>query len=183
MDADHPALLEALEAADDVVPLFVIDPALLGPSGAPRLAQLLGCLEALRNAIGGALVLRSGDPVVEVPRLAAEVGADHVFVTEDFGPYGRVRDERVAAALDGDGRSTRDPKPRGRGAQGKRFDPEGDYVRRWVRELAGIPGAAVHEPWALGGGQGGLFSEYPPPLVDHASERAEALARYGALRS
>ena len=32
-------------------------------------------------------------------------------------------------------------------SQGQRFDPDGDYVRRWVPELRGIAGAAVHEPW------------------------------------
>ena len=31
--------------------------------------------------------------------------------------------------------------------QGKKFDPQGDYVRRWVPELAHLPGAAAHEPW------------------------------------
>jgi deoxyribodipyrimidine photo-lyase len=66
-------------------------------------------------------------------------------------------------------------------AQGKRFDPDGDYVRRFVPELAAIAGAAVHEPWTLDG-QGGLFGDYPPPIVDHTEERAEALARYEALR-
>jgi len=33
--------------------------------------------------------------------------------------------------------------------QAKRFDPRGDYVRRYVHELAGIDGPAVHEPWSL----------------------------------
>ena len=33
--------------------------------------------------------------------------------------------------------------------QAARFDPHGDYVRRHVPELAGLPGAAVHRPWLL----------------------------------
>jgi deoxyribodipyrimidine photo-lyase len=61
--------------------------------------------------------------------------------------------------------------------QGLRFDPEGDYVRRWVPELADIAGRAVHEPWKILHG-----SDYPDPIVDHAVERDEALARYSALR-
>jgi deoxyribodipyrimidine photo-lyase len=68
--------------------------------------------------------------------------------------------------------------------QGKEHDPDGDYVRRWVPELRHIAGAAVHEPWKVGGG--GLQSEassYPPPIVDHATERKEALDRYAAVRS
>ncbi len=50
-------------------------------------------------------------------------------------------------------------------AQAKRFDPEGDYVRRYVPELAGIGGAAVHEPWKLARPPAG----YPAPIVDHGA--------------
>jgi len=48
--------------------------------------------------------------------------------------------------------------------QARRFDPAGDYVRRYVPELRGIEGASVHEPWKLG-----LLrpSGYPEPIVDH----------------
>ena len=62
--------------------------------------------------------------------------------------------------------------------QGLRFDPDGGYVRRYVPELAGIAGAAVHEPWKL---PGGPSDGYPDRLVDHAEEREESLARYRAL--
>ena len=59
--------------------------------------------------------------------------------------------------------------------QGRRFDPSGAYVHRWVPELAGVPGRAAHEPWRL------AFTEraalrYPLPIVDHA----DAVARYRA---
>jgi deoxyribodipyrimidine photo-lyase len=63
-------------------------------------------------------------------------------------------------------------------AQGRRYDPDGDYVRRWVPELRGIDGGAVHEPWRLAG----LTGEYPRPIVEHAVEREEALARYRSIR-
>ncbi|GGL88580.1 cryptochrome/photolyase family protein [Nakamurella endophytica] len=59
--------------------------------------------------------------------------------------------------------------------QGERFDPDGDYVRRYVPELAGVPGKAVHRPWDL---PGGLPDGYPAPIVDHAAERAESLHRW-----
>ncbi len=62
--------------------------------------------------------------------------------------------------------------------QGRRCDPDGDYVRRWVPELASIAGPAVHEPWKLPQPP----ADYPPPLVDHAEERREALRRWDALR-
>lgn len=60
-------------------------------------------------------------------------------------------------------------------AQGEKFDPAGDYVRRWVPELRGVGGKAVH---AL---KGARPDGYPDPIVDHAEERREALARYGEL--
>ncbi len=62
--------------------------------------------------------------------------------------------------------------------QGKKFDPDGTYVRRWVTELADVPASTVHEPWRMDEPPAG----YPPPLVDHADERREALRRYEAMR-
>ena len=58
-------------------------------------------------------------------------------------------------------------------AQGEKFDPAGDYVRRWVPELADV--ADVHKL------KGGRPPGYPEPIVDHAAERTEALARYGRI--
>lgn len=59
--------------------------------------------------------------------------------------------------------------------QGKKFDPDGDYVRRWVPELAHLPGAKVHEPWRH---DGGYDHGYPRPVVEHDEERKVALERY-----
>ena len=156
--ADHPALVAALAAADEVVPLFVLDPALLGPAGAPRTAFLFGCLGHLRARTGGALVLRQGDPVVEVAQLAAEVGAGAVHVTADFGPYGRRRDEAVASALERDGRtlvrvgtpyvSTPGSLTTGGGTPFKVFTP---YFKAWQRVPLDPPAAAPTDPaWATG---------------------------------
>jgi deoxyribodipyrimidine photo-lyase len=63
--------------------------------------------------------------------------------------------------------------------QGERHDPHGDYVRRWVPELRSTAGSRVHRPWTLGDGPP---AGYPPPIVDHAQERAEALRRYAAVQ-
>ena len=101
--ADHPALVEAASRGP-VVPLFVLDPALLGPAGGPRTAFLFRSLRALDEALGGRLVVRVGDPTDVVPALAGEVGARAAFVTADFGPYGRRRDHEVARALQEAGR-------------------------------------------------------------------------------
>jgi deoxyribodipyrimidine photo-lyase len=60
--------------------------------------------------------------------------------------------------------------------QAQRYDPSGDYVRRWVPELADVEGADVHEPWKLGVLRP---ADYPEPIVDHG----EAVARFRAARS
>lgn len=62
--------------------------------------------------------------------------------------------------------------------QGKKFDPDGEYVRRWVPELADVPIKQVHTPWELDAPPAG----YPAPIVDHAEERIESLRRYDAVR-
>ena len=103
--SDHPALAAAL-AEGDVLPLFVLDPA-FERAGAPRRALLHDCLRALDEATGGALVIRHGDPADEVAAIAEEVGADTVYVSKDFAPYGRRRDEQVADILRGSGRRLR----------------------------------------------------------------------------
>jgi deoxyribodipyrimidine photo-lyase len=63
--------------------------------------------------------------------------------------------------------------------QGRRFDPEGAYIRRHVAELGDTEAPDVHEPWTI---DGGPPNGYPMPLVDHAEERREALRRYDAVR-
>jgi deoxyribodipyrimidine photo-lyase len=55
--------------------------------------------------------------------------------------------------------------------QGKKFDPDGAYVRRWVPELREIPTKYVHSPWEAG---------LPRPIVDHAEARRRFLTIAGA---
>ncbi len=62
--------------------------------------------------------------------------------------------------------------------QGERFDPDGDYVRRWVPELEALDGWRAHRPWDSPIEAPG----YPPPIVDHAARRREALARFESAR-
>lgn len=98
---DHPAL-HAAAAEGPVVALFVLDPALLRPSGAARVAFLYATLRELDADLhqrGGRLVVRRGKPETVVPKVVRDASADAVFVSEDFGPYGRRRDDLVADAL------------------------------------------------------------------------------------
>jgi deoxyribodipyrimidine photo-lyase len=64
--------------------------------------------------------------------------------------------------------------------QGEKFDPDGEYVRRYVPELRHLPGAAAHQPWTH---PDGYAQGYPRRIVDHAVERAEALRRYEEIRT
>ena len=57
--------------------------------------------------------------------------------------------------------------------QGEKFDPQGEYVRRWVPELRNVPTKHVHEPHA-----GGLGDGYARPIVDHAEQKQRALELY-----
>ena len=59
--------------------------------------------------------------------------------------------------------------------QGMKFDEHGDYVRRWVPELAHLSGRAVHQPWDA---EDGYAHGYPQRIIDHARERRVALERY-----
>ena len=65
-------------------------------------------------------------------------------------------------------------------AQGERFDPDGEYVRRWVPELRAAPAVLIHQPWA----DSALLREtgYPAPMVDLRQSREAALAAYRASR-
>jgi deoxyribodipyrimidine photo-lyase len=71
--------------------------------------------------------------------------------------------------------------------QGAKFDPEGNYVRRWVPELAKLPSEFIHQPWeapllVLAEAGVKLGSDYPQPLVDHGEARAAALAAFKSIR-
>jgi deoxyribodipyrimidine photo-lyase len=99
--ADNPALVEAC-ADGEVLPLFVLDPELWGPSGPVRRAYLGASLRSLDAALrqrGARLSVVRGDPVRRVVLAAREAGAERVHVAADFGPYGRARDELVDETL------------------------------------------------------------------------------------
>lgn len=98
---DHPALAAAAHDGP-VVALFVLDDALLRPSGAARVAFLYRTLRELDRdlrAYGGRLVVRHGRPEQVVPEVVAQCAAGSVHISADFGPYGVARDERVEQAL------------------------------------------------------------------------------------
>jgi deoxyribodipyrimidine photo-lyase len=101
---DNQALAAALAHAEQVIPVFVLDPALLNSPyvGDKRVAFLFGGLRQLDadlRARGGRLVVRRGEPRAELGALLGETGATRILAEEDFSPYARRRDARVAEAL------------------------------------------------------------------------------------
>jgi len=63
--------------------------------------------------------------------------------------------------------------------QAEKFDPNGEYVRKWIPELKHLPGLSIHTPWDQ---PDGYLHDYPPRMVDHAEEREETLRRYKASK-
>ncbi len=73
-------------------------------------------------------------------------------------------------------------------SQGEKFDGEGDYVRRWIPELADLPNKFIHKPWeapaeVLEKAGVELGKDYPKPMVDHARAREDALEAYASIRN
>ncbi|WP_432491142.1 cryptochrome/photolyase family protein [Kineococcus gypseus] len=166
--ADNPALLAA--AADgEVLPLFVVDPALWGPSGDVRRAWLLRSLRALDESLGGRLVVERGDPVRVLPRVAARAGAARVHVAADTGPHGRRRDEAVEAALAGAGVElvrTGTAYAVGPGSvltgAGRPFQVFTPFARAWAAHGWPAPaGSPAGARWVRGGGEGVGGAHWP----------------------
>jgi deoxyribodipyrimidine photo-lyase len=182
---DHPALAAAA-GAGPVVGVFVLDPVLRRPSGAARLAFLSHSLRDLDRSLGGRLVVRAGHPASVLAAVAAEAGARAVYATDDFGPYGRRRDDRVGQALAGAGidvhfRDAPYAVVPGtiRTQAGEGFKVFSPFRRAWERHGWTGPIPAVEADWVGGVASDGVpeaptvDAELPPAGEDAAWERAE----------
>jgi deoxyribodipyrimidine photo-lyase len=101
---DNPALTAAVQSADQVFPVFVLDESILDSSylGPNRATFLVGALEDLDRSLaerGAGLVIRHGDPAAEVAALAEEVDAASVHIAADWSRHAQRRRELIAAAL------------------------------------------------------------------------------------
>jgi deoxyribodipyrimidine photo-lyase len=72
-------------------------------------------------------------------------------------------------------------------AQSEKFDADGRFIRRYLPQLAALPGKFIHAPWRarpidLAGANIELGRDYPAPIVDHEAARQRTLARFGAIK-
>jgi deoxyribodipyrimidine photo-lyase len=124
------------------------------------------------------------------------------FLTKDLGIDWRWGERHfMRLLLDGDHASNNgnwqwiasvgvDPQPAFKrifnpALQQRRHDPDGEYVRRYLPELAGVPERFLAEPWRMPAdcqlaANCVIGRDYPPPIVDHAQARREALQRFRA---
>jgi deoxyribodipyrimidine photo-lyase len=166
---DHPPLRAALDGAREVVPLFVRDRAVAaaGFPGPNRLAFLADCLRDLDEGLrarGGRLVVRGGDVVEEVCRVASEADADAVHLAADVSAYAQRREERLRRALAAEGRrlfvhdavTTAVPSGAVTPAASDHFAVFTPFFRRWSglrpREVLAAP-RTVRVPEGLGSGR------------------------------
>jgi deoxyribodipyrimidine photo-lyase len=71
--------------------------------------------------------------------------------------------------------------------QGRMYDPDGVYVRRWLPQLAGVPAGYIHEPWSMPKDvqrESGCVvgRDYPAPILDHGWARDRAIEFFGEVR-
>jgi len=197
---DHPALRAATGGGGPVVPLFVLDPRLVGaetmsPARLSYLADALHDLDAGLRARGGRLIVRHGDPREVVPAVAAEVGATAVHVSRDVTPFAQARDAAVGARLEAGGVAVgahpgiliRDPGTATSG-DGSTYRVYSPFRRAWARlplEPAAPAPGAVAVPAAVASedlptaASLGAAGRVPPGTITGGETAAQArLARF-----
>lgn len=104
---DHPALAKAVQEADHVVPVFILDKKLLTKNrSSNRNRFLLECLQDLKESLmskGGNLVIRDGNPSSVLKTLADETSAGSIYYIADYSPYALRRDKKFEKELQDSG--------------------------------------------------------------------------------
>ena len=209
---DHPALATAAREYDRVLPVFVLDDALLGGRyrSDARARWMLACLEDLDASLrarGPGLLVRRGRPEVELARL----GVDAVLWSSDVSPYARARDRRVTEALSAAGVDARPhtgtycvdvsvPRPRAVfGAFHREWQaldrrpvlPAPDALGGFTAQAGGIPspadlglGPGVPDPAREPGETAAraALGEWLDGPVDRYADRRDGMARVGTSR-
>ena len=96
--SDNPALLAAIEAGEEIVPVFILDPKLIQITGAKGLAYLAQSLRSLDESLGNKLIVREGDPVDVLNELKKKYDATSVHIATEYDAYAVARDARIESA-------------------------------------------------------------------------------------
>jgi len=173
-------------------------------------------LNALNRSLGGRLRCHVGNARDVLPQLAADVGAEGITWNRCYEPWRIARDRDIEEKLTSqgvdvlglipgipwyeemaecwqpgeDGAHARLQQFLESGIQrykeGRKFDPAGDYVRKYIPELARLPTQYLHSPWEaptdeLDAAGVKLGTNYPQPIVDLKATRARALEAFSSL--
>jgi len=95
---DHPALIAAMEGADEIVPVFILDKQQISEAGSKLLAYMSQSLRALDESLGNRLHIIEGDQVEVLKELIALYDVKEVHISTEYERYGAERDARVEAA-------------------------------------------------------------------------------------
>ena len=178
---DNRALAAACARASELVPVFVLDDALLERhrESHPRLRFLRACLLDLARRLEGAgstLVILRGAPQLRVPELARACGASLVTWNRDYGPYAKRRDRAVRRALARDGVEAHECKDRVvfdrdeiRTGKGEPYSVYTPYRRAWWRRYRADPPREAQVPSRV------------PPIADLGSIDDPALGSLDLL--
>ncbi len=147
---DNPTLSRAVEEAEAVLPIFVLDEGIgrtrYGGAENRRsfLLEALADLDASLRSLGGALDVRAGDVVAETVRAAREVGATTVFASADVSPYAVARERRLRAEVDLRLVDSNFVVPAGEVTPtgNDHYQVFSPYYRTWSQVLPGTPEAA-----------------------------------------
>ncbi|CAB4342083.1 MAG: deoxyribodipyrimidine photo-lyase [Actinobacteria bacterium] len=96
--SDNPALLEAINSSDEIIPVFILDKKLIDATGSKRLAYLGQSLRALDESLNNNLHVMVGDQAEVLADLMNRYGATSVHISAEYEPYGAARDTRIEAA-------------------------------------------------------------------------------------
>ena len=95
---DNPALLAAIEAGEEIVPVFILDPKLIDITGAKGLAYLAASLQRLDESLNNKLNVCAGDPLEILKEFKKKYEATSVHISTEYDKYAVERDARIEAA-------------------------------------------------------------------------------------
>jgi deoxyribodipyrimidine photo-lyase len=155
---DHVPLAEATASAEQVAVVFIFDDQILKGLEAEdrRLTFIVESLREMDEKLrehGSCLVVRRGDPVVEIPRLVSELQAEAVFFGKDYEPYALKREARVGELLAREGVEARGFKDTVTLEPGEVLNKSGEpfrvytpYAKAWRERFEASRDAAEHVP-------------------------------------